>query len=85
MEEQKKTLQVNENVQKVLGFDNSKANNEPPIGAPKAADTPAAAPIAKHFLLSLSFLKFFKNGNGIYKRHRCRPSEPFHLPDVRAL
>ena len=64
IEEQKKTLQVSEKVQKVFGFESSKANRDPPIGAPKAAETPAAPPIARNFLLSVSFLKFLRKGRG---------------------
>lgn len=48
----KKTLQVNEKDQNVLGLDNSYANKDPPIGAPKAALTPEARPIAINFLRS---------------------------------
>ena len=54
--QEKNTLQVNENDQKVLGLDNSYANNDPPIGAPKAALIPEANPVAINFLLSTSFL-----------------------------
>jgi hypothetical protein len=45
------------NVQKVVGFESSYENNEPPIGEPKAALTPAETPPAKNSLLDTSFLK----------------------------
>jgi len=53
--EQKNIFHIRPNDQKVLGLDISYTNNEPPIGEPKAADTPAAAPAAAISLLSKSF------------------------------
>jgi hypothetical protein len=53
----KKTFHVKEKLQNVFGLLNSNANKAPPIGAPNAAETPAAAPIAPNFLFSRSFLK----------------------------
>jgi hypothetical protein len=53
--EQKNIFQVNPNDQKVLGFEISYANKLPPIGLPKAAETPAAAPAAAISLLKCSF------------------------------
>lgn len=53
----KNTFHVRENDQKVLGLDISYANSEPPIGAPKAALTPAATPAASNLRFSVSFLK----------------------------
>ena len=50
--EVKKTSQRVLKVQKVVGFDISYANKAPPIGDPKAALTPAAAPAAMNVLLS---------------------------------
>ena len=44
--QQTKTFQITENFQNVFGFDISYANRAPPIGAPKAADTPADIPAA---------------------------------------
>lgn len=53
--EVKKTSQRVLNVQNVVGFEISYANKAPPIGEPKAALTPAAAPAAMNVLLSWSF------------------------------
>lgn len=53
--EQKKILQSILNDQNVVGLETSYANREPPIGAPKAALTPADAPAAINVLLSASF------------------------------
>mmetsp|Transcript_40451 Transcript_40451/g.29122 ORF Transcript_40451/g.29122 Transcript_40451/m.29122 type:complete len:222 (-) Transcript_40451:611-1276(-) len=53
--EQKKILQSILNDQKVVGLETSYANNDPPIGAPNAALTPADAPAAINVLLSASF------------------------------
>lgn len=39
----------------------SKLNNTPPIGAPKATDTPAAAAADKISLFFASFLPYFEN------------------------
>ena len=64
--EQKKIFQVKPNDQYVLGLDTSYANSDPPIGDPKAADTPAAAPAAAISLLSTLFLKYYKKEKGIY-------------------
>lgn len=52
MAEQKNTSQSMLNVQKVVGFEISKVKSAPPIGDPKAADTPAAAPAAMNWRLS---------------------------------
>jgi hypothetical protein len=60
----KNTFQVSEKDQNVLGLDISYAKREPPIGAPKAALTPAAVPTARSFLFSVSFLKYLKIFNG---------------------
>lgn len=60
----KKTFQVSEKDQKVLGLEISYAKSEPPIGAPKAALTPAATPTAKSFLFSTSHLKYLKIEKG---------------------
>ena len=62
--EQKKVFHMSPNDQNVVGLDISYAKSEPPIGEPKAADTPAAAPAAAISLLSTLFLKNFKNGRG---------------------
>ena len=40
------TFQTTENLQKVLGLEISKAKSVPPMGAPKAALTPAEVPAA---------------------------------------
>lgn len=51
----KKVLQVSSRLQK--DDVSSMANNTPPIGAPKAAEIPAAAPLVMKSLCSLSLLK----------------------------
>ena len=50
--EAKKTSHNMLNVQKVVGFEISKQKRAPPIGDPKAAETPAAAPAAINCLFS---------------------------------
>merc|ERR1712016_132154 len=55
IDEPKNTLHNMLNVQNVLGFELSYENSEPPIGEPKAADTPAEAPAATSCLLMTSF------------------------------
>mmetsp|Transcript_6817 Transcript_6817/g.8992 ORF Transcript_6817/g.8992 Transcript_6817/m.8992 type:complete len:209 (+) Transcript_6817:1431-2057(+) len=62
--EQKKILQSILNDQKVVGLDTSYAKREPPIGAPKAALTPADAPAAMKVLLSQSFWKHLNPSSG---------------------
>jgi len=57
IEEPKKTRHNILNVQNVFGLEISYENNEPPIGAPKAADTPADAPAATSYLLMTSLRK----------------------------
>ena len=52
-----KTLQSIPNVQNVLGFEISYVNKVPPIGAPKAALTPAELPADMNVRLSVSFRK----------------------------
>lgn len=52
--EQKKTFHINSNDQNVSGLDISYANRLPPIGAPKAAATPAADPAAASSLFLFS-------------------------------
>jgi len=66
MLELKNIFQVKSKLQYVLGFEISYANKLPPIGLPKAAETPAAAPAAAAYLLKSSFWKYFINPNGIY-------------------
>ena len=46
MEQEANTRQSMLNVQNVFGFEISYENRAPPIGAPKAADTPVEAPAA---------------------------------------
>ena len=46
MAQEKKIFQSTENDQKVFGLETSYANSVPPIGAPKAALTPADVPAA---------------------------------------
>ena len=53
--EQKNIFHVKPKDQNVLGFEISYAKSVPPIGLPKAADTPAAAPAAAISLLQFSF------------------------------
>jgi hypothetical protein len=53
--EQKNIFQVKSKFKKELGFDISYTNKLPPIGLPKAAETPAAAPAAATSLLKKSF------------------------------
>jgi hypothetical protein len=53
--EQKKIFHVRSKVQYVLGLEISYASKLPPIGEPKAAETPAAAPAAAISLLKFSF------------------------------
>ena len=55
--QQKKILHSMLNVQKVFGFDISKENSAPPIGAPKAQPTPADTPVATSYLLETEFLR----------------------------
>ena len=52
----KNTFQIIANLQNVLGLDISYENKVPPIGAPKAALTPAEVPAAIKCLLFTSFL-----------------------------
>lgn len=47
-------------VQKVFGFDISYEKSAPPMGAPKAALTPADAPAATIYLFVTSFCKHLK-------------------------
>lgn len=54
-EQQVNVRQTISKVQKTVGFDISYANSVPPIGAPKAALTPADAPAAMIYLLNSSF------------------------------
>ena len=56
VEQEKNDFQSTENFQKSFGFDSSYAKRAPPIGAPKAALTPAAIPAATNSLLLTSFL-----------------------------
>ena len=63
----KNVLHVKDTDQKLLA--SSKLNSTPPIGAPKAAETPAAHPMDAKSLLSLSFLNPFNSG------------QPKHLPN----
>ena len=53
--EQKNIFHVKSKFQKELGLDISYTNKLPPIGLPKAAETPAAAPAAATSLLKKSF------------------------------
>jgi hypothetical protein len=53
--ELRKIFHVKSKPQYVLGFEISYANKLPPIGLPKAADTPAAAPAAAAYRLKSSF------------------------------
>ena len=53
--ELKNIFHVRSKPQYVLGLEISYANKLPPIGLPKAADTPAAAPAAAAYLLKSSF------------------------------
>jgi hypothetical protein len=46
IEQVKKVFQSMENFQNGFGFDSSKMNKAPPIGAPKAHATPPEAPAA---------------------------------------
>lgn len=62
--EQKKILQVSSNDQKVEGVDVSYMKSVPPIGAPKAALTPAAAPAQAIYRFVVSCLNFFKKLKG---------------------
>ena len=64
MLEQKKIFQVSPNDQKVLGCDISYINSVPPIGDPKAAATPAAAPAQAISRLSFSLRYRRKDENG---------------------
>ena len=63
-EQAKNTLQSILKVQKVFGFEISYPKRAPPIGAPKAALTPADAPAAINYLLATSFLNASKLGMG---------------------
>lgn len=55
MLELKNIFHVRSKLQYVDGLEISYANKLPPIGLPKAADTPAAAPAAAAYLLKSSF------------------------------
>jgi hypothetical protein len=63
--EQKKVFHIKPNDQNVYGLDISYANNEPPMGEAKAAETPAAAPAAAISLLLTLFLKNLQKEKGI--------------------
>ena len=52
MAEAKKTSQSMLKVQKVVGFEISYVKSAPPMGDPKAAETPAEAPAAMSCLFS---------------------------------
>jgi hypothetical protein len=65
MLEQKKVFHIKPNDQNVYGLDISYANNEPPMGEAKAAETPAAAPAAAISLLLTLFLKNLQKEKGI--------------------
>ena len=65
--EQKKIFQVRSNVQNDEGREISYMNKEPPIGEPKAADTPAAAPAQAISRLSTSLWNFNNDVIGRYK------------------
>ena len=65
-EDPKKTRHSILNVQNVLGFEISYENSEPPIGDPKAADTPADAPAATSYLLWTSLRKHRNPSIGIW-------------------
>lgn len=56
MAHEKKTFHMIENFQNVLDIDISYEKRVPPIGAPKAAATPAEHPAAIKWRLLLSFL-----------------------------
>lgn len=64
IDEQRNVFQIRLKLQKLDGLESSYANKVPPIGEPKAAATPAAAPAAAKSLLSKSFLKYSKHLNG---------------------
>ena len=57
IEQEAKTRQSMLNVQKVFGLDISYEKRAPPIGAPKAAETPAEAPAAIIYLFITSLRK----------------------------
>jgi hypothetical protein len=63
--EQKKVIQSISKDQKVVGLDISYENKQPPIGAPKAALTPAEIPAAANSLFETSFLKYSNTWNGV--------------------
>lgn len=64
MLEQKKIFHVSSNDQNVEGLVVSYIKRVPPMGAAKAALTPAAAPAQASSLLVDSFLNFFMKSNG---------------------
>ena len=63
--EQKNVIQSISKDQKVVGFDISYENKHPPIGAPKAALTPADIPAAANFLFETSFFKYSNTLKGV--------------------
>ena len=65
--EQKKIFHVRSNDQNDDGLDISYIKSEPPIGAPKAADTPAAAPAHAISRLSISLWNLSRYEKGRYR------------------
>ena len=62
--EEKNIFHVRLNEKNVLGRETSYIKRLPPIGAPKAAETPAAAPAHAISRLSIAFLNFLREFKG---------------------